>query len=144
MIKDGTGIGLSILKAMCVALTLLLVAGAFAAGAVTDSGCGVRCRCHHNPMNMDHSKGQSIPLSPDLCKGDPMIPCDLESSPASRLPEFIPGSGGVNLKSTTVAADMTIDCETDCPAFSGDTAYHPWRVKPRFAHLYLQNASFLI
>ena len=144
MIKNGTGIGLSILKSMCVALTLLLIGSAFAAGAVNDSGCGVRCRCHHNLMNMNHSTGQPIPLSPDLCKGDPMIPCDLESSPASRLPDFIPGSVGVNLKSTTVAADMSVDCETHCPVLSGDAAYQPWRAKPRSAPLYLQNASFLI
>ena len=144
MIKNGPGTGISILKSMCVALTLLLIGSAFAAGAVTDSGCGVQCRCHLNPMKMDHSKEQPMPLPPDLCKGDPMIPCDFESSPASRLPEFIPGSVGVNLKSTTVVADMTVDCETDCPVFGGDAVCQPWRVKPRSAPLYLQNASFLI
>jgi hypothetical protein len=144
MIKDGTGIGLSPLKSMCIAIALVLVASAFAVGAITDTGCGVKCRCHSNPMNMDHPKGQPTPSSPDLCNGNPMIPCDLESNPVSGLPEFIPVSVSVNLTQTAAQADSTAECVSDGPALCSAAAIHIGREKPLSAPLYLQKASLLI
>ena len=89
MNKNAAGIGLLISKAMCVALTLILGASLFAAGAFAQSGCGEKCWCHSSPMDMHHSKGELIPLSAGFCNGDPMIPCDLETGQSSELPEFI-------------------------------------------------------
>lgn len=144
MNKNGNGIGLLLSKSMCAALTMILAACLFVAGAFAEPGCGDRCRCHHGPMDSGHSKGKPIPSSADFCNGDPMIPCDLESNPASRFLKFIPDSVGVNQIPTAGPANMAADCQTDGLTLSGAAAFRPWPEKPRTAPLYLQKASFLI
>ena len=144
MNKNGAGIGLFLSKPMCIALTLVLTTCLFATGAYADSGCGDRCRCHHGPTDTGHAKGNLIPASVDLCNGDSMTPCDLESNPAPRFPEFIRGSVSVNMASTAVSPDMPADCLTEIFEFKGWAFYQSEWEKARSAPLYLQNEAFLI
>ncbi len=144
MIKNHAGIGLFISKAMCVALTLVLGSSLFAAGAFADLGCGEKCRCHRSPMDMDHSKGDLIPLSADFCNGDPMIPCDLEAGQASELPADLALTDLSNLTYTDAPADMAADFFTDNFNFRGEASYQLVREKFQSASIYLKNVSFLI
>lgn len=144
MNKKANGTGLFILKAMCIALTLILGTSLFAMGAVTEAGCGEKCRCHRRPMNMDHSMGGTVPLSADLCNGDPLIPCNVESSQTSELPQFISGSVGFNYTPTVGPADLIADSVTNKHDSRSEVSYQFSREQSRSAPIFLQNASFLI
>jgi hypothetical protein len=144
MNKNAAVIGVFMLKAICLALTLVLGVSLFAASAFAGSGCGEKCRCHSRPMDMDHSKGEQIPFSSDFCNGTPMIPCDLESSRASDVPEFILGSAGGNLSTAVGLTGIATDPSTARHDFRGYDFYQHSREKSRSAPIYLQNLSFLI
>ena len=144
MNKNAVGIGVFMLQAICLALPLALGVSLFAAGAFAGSGCGEKCRCHNRPMDRDHSKGEQIPLSSDFCNGAPMIPCGLESSRASDVPEFILGSAGGNLSTAVGLTGIATDSSTDRHDFRGYDFYQHLREKSRTAPIYLQNLSFLI
>jgi len=144
MNKNAAGIGLFMLKALCVALTLVLGASFFAAGAFAKPGCGEKCRCHSHPIDRHHSKGDLIPLSAGFCSGNPMIPCDLESSRASDVPEFLLSSAGGGLPNTAGPAGIATGSLTGRHNFRGYEIYQLLREKSRSAPKYLQNLSFLI
>jgi len=144
MNKNATGIGFFISKAICVALTLVLGVSLFAAGAIAKSGCGEKCRCQSRPMDMNHAKGDLIPLSAGSCTGNPMIPCDLESSQASDVSEFILSSAGGSPQNTVGPTGIATGSLTDKHDFRGYEVYQLLLEKSRSAPIYLQNLSFLI
>lgn len=144
MNKRADGIGIYVLKTMCVTLTLVLATGLFAAGAITEAGCGEKCMCHRQPMNMGHPTSGPVPFSADLCNGDPLIPCNLKSSQTSELPQFIPGSSGDNLPPTGGPEALIADSVTGSDDSGGMISYNISRERSRSAPIYLQNASFLI
>ena len=144
MNKNAAGIGMFRLKGICLALTLVLGVSLFAAGAFAKSGCGETCRCHSRPMDMHHAKGDLIPLSTGSCTGNPMIPCDLESSQASDVSEFILSSAGGGPPNTVGPTGIVTDSLTDRPNFRGYEVSQLLLEKSRSAPIYLQNLSFLI
>jgi hypothetical protein len=144
MNKNVAGIGWFMLKGICVALTLVLGVGPFAAGAIANSGCGKKCCNPGKPMDMHHSKGEPVPSSAGFCNGDSMIPCDLESRRASDVPEFILSSAGGGSTNTARSASIEADSLIDHHRFGNADAYHLLREKSRSAPKYLQNLSFLI
>ena len=144
MNKKASGIGLFISKAICVALTLVLGVSLMTAGAFAESGCGEKCRCHSNPMDMHHSKGELIPLSAGFCNGDPMVPCDLEAGQSSALPEFILSSVGGNPSNPVGSAGNNADFLTDRHDSRAAYDFQFVRTNSQSAPLYLQNSSILI
>jgi hypothetical protein len=144
MNKNASGIGLFISKAICITLTLVLGVSLITAGAFAESGCGEKCRCHSSPMDLQHSKGDLIPLSAGFCNGDPMIPCDLEAGQSSALPEFFLSSVGGNPSNPVGSAGNNADFLTDRHDSRGAYDYQFVRTNSQSAPLYLQNASILI
>ena len=144
MIKRAAGIGPFMSKTFCVALTLILGVGLFATGAFANSACGGQCMCHSGPMDMNHAKGEQIPLSTDFCNGDPMIPCGLESGQTSDLPEFIPASVGDNLSPTAGLVNRIAGDRIDSFQLRHKTIDQFAGGKPQFEPLYLLKESFLI
>ena len=144
MNKNASGIGSFTLKGICIVLTLVLGVTLFAAGAFAASGCGEKCRCHSRPIDRHHSKGDRMPLSAGFCSGNPMIPCDLESSRASDVPEFLLSSAGGGLPNTAGPAGIAAGSLTGKHHFRGYEIYQLLRQKSRSAPKYLQNLSFLI
>jgi hypothetical protein len=144
MKKNVAGIGWFVSKAMCVALTLILGVTLFAAGAFAESGCGEKCRCHSRPPDRHHATGVRIPLSAGFCSGNPMIPCDLESSRASDVPQFILSSAGGGLPNIAGPAGIATGSPTGKHNFRGYQIYQLLREKSRSAPKYLQNLSLLI
>ena len=144
MNKKAAGIRLLMLKGFCLALTLILAAGLFTAGAFAGSDCGEKCCCHSSPMNMNQSQEEPITLSADLCKGDPIIPCDLKSGQTSELPEFIPGSVGSNLTYSDAPMDTLADSFSEPLNLRSDAPYLFVRGELQSAPIYLQNLTFLI
>jgi hypothetical protein len=144
MNKNAVGIESIMLKGICFALTLVLGVSLFSAGASAESGCCEKCRCHSSPIGMHHPKGNRIPLSAGFCSGNPMTPCDLESSRSSDVPEFILSSAGSGMPNTAGSTGIATDPLTDKHDFSGYEAYQLLRGNSRSAPKYLQNVSFLI
>ena len=144
MNKNAAGIGLFRLKALCVALTLVLSASLFAAGALAKSGCGEKCRCHSGPADRHHANGDRIPSSAGFCSGNPMTPCDLESSRASDVPEFILSAAGGGLANAVGSTSIATGLPTGKHHFRGHEIYQLLREKSRSAPKYLQNLSLLI
>jgi len=144
MNKKTAGIRLLMLKGFCLALTLILGASLFAAGAFAGSGCGEKCCSPSSPMDMHHSKGELIPLSAGFCSGDPMIPCNLETGQSSGLPEFIPGSVGGNLTYSDGPVDILADSFSNRFNLRSEAPYLLVQGKLQSAPIYLQNVSFLI
>ena len=144
MNKNADGIGSFMLKGICIALMLVLGVSLFAAGVSAETGCGQKCRCHDRPTDRHHSKGDRIPLSAGLCSGNPMIPCDLESSRASDVPEFILSSAGGGPPNTIGPTGIVTGSLTGKHNFRGYKIYQISREKSRAAPKYLQNVSFLI
>ena len=132
------------LKAICLALPLVLGVSVFATGAFAESGCGEKCRCHSHPMDMHHAKEALMPLSSDFCNGDPLIPCNLESRRASEPPELIMGSADGNLSTAVGPPGIAIDSSPVGHDFRGYDFDQFFRKKSRTAPIYLQNLSFLI
>ena len=144
MNKKAAGIRLLMLKGFCLALTLILGAGLFAAGAFAESSCGEKCCSPGSPMDMHHSKGKLIPLSAGFCSGDHMIPCNLETGQSSGLPEFIPGSVGGNLTYSDGPVDIRTDSFSNRFNLRSEAPYLLVQGKLQSAPIYLQNVSFLI
>jgi len=147
MNKNAAGIGSFRLKGICIVLTLVLGLSLFAAGVSADSGCGQKCRCHSRPTDRHHSKGDRIPLGSlgsGFCSGNPMIPCDLESSRASDVPQFILSSAGGGLPNIAGPAGIATGSPTGKHNFRGYQIYQLLREKSRSAPKYLQNLSLLI
>ena len=144
MNKNAAGIGSFTLKGICIVLTLVLGVSLFAAGASADSGCGQKCRCHSRPTDRHHSKGDRIPLSAGFCAGNPMIPCDLESSRASDVPAFILSAAGGGLPNTVGSTSIATGSPTGKHHLRGYEIYQLLREKSASAPKYLQNLSLLI
>jgi len=144
MNKNTAGIGSFMLKGICVALTLVLAASLFAAGASADSRCGKKCCIQSSPMDMHHSKGKLKPSTAGFCNGDPMVPCDLKTAQSSELPEFILSSAGGGQPHTVGPAGPHTDSLTDRHDFRGKDSYQLVRENFPSAPIYLQNASILI
>jgi hypothetical protein len=144
MNKNTAGIGSFMLKGICVALTLVLAASLFAAGAFADSRCGKKCCIQSSPMDMHHSKGKLKPSSAGFCNGDPMVPCDLKTGQSSELPEFILSSAGGGQPNTVGPAGPHTDSLTDRHDFRGNDHYQFVPENFRSAPIYLQNSSILI
>ena len=144
MNKKTAGIRLLMLKGFCLALTLILGASLFAAGAFAESGCGEKCCSPSSPMDMHHSKGKLIPLSAGFCNGDPMVPCDLETGQSSELPEFILSAAGGGQPNTVGPAGIATGSPAGKHNFGGYEIYQLLREKSRSAPKYLQNLSLLI
>jgi hypothetical protein len=144
MNKNAAGIGFFVSKAICVALTLVLGVSLFAAGAIADSRCGKKCCTQSSPMDMHHSKGKLKPSSAGFCNGDPMVPCDLETSRSSELPEFILSSAGGGQPNNVGSTGIATDFLTDKHDFRGSGYYQFVPENCRSAPIYLQNSSFLI
>jgi hypothetical protein len=85
-----------------------------------------------------------MPLSAGFCSGNPMIPCDLESSRASDVPEFLLSSAGGGRPNTAGPAGIAAGSLTGKHNFRGHEIYQLLREKSRSAPKYLQNLSFLI
>jgi hypothetical protein len=144
MNQKPNGIGSTMLKGICVALTLFLAASLFAAGAAADSKCGKKCCTLSSRINMHHSQGKLKPSSAVACNGDAMVPCDLKTGQISALPEFIVGSAGASPLSSIGPANLETDFLTDNHSSENYVAYQLSCRKGRSAPLYLQNLSFLI
>jgi hypothetical protein len=144
MNKNADGIGSFMLQGICIALTLVLCVSLFAAGASAETGCGPKCRCHDRPTDRHHSKGDRNPFAAGLCSGNPMIPCDLESSRASDGPDFILSSAGGGLPNTAEPAGVATGSLADKHNYRDYEIYQISRENSRSAPKYLQNVSFLI
>jgi hypothetical protein len=144
MNKNAAGIGLSMLKGICVALTLVLGVSLFAAGAIADSGCGKKCCIQSSPVDMHHSKGKLKPSSAGFCKGDPIVPCDLKTGQSSELPEFILSLAGGGQPNTVGSTGIATGSLTGKHDFRGNHHYQFVPENSRLAHIYLQNLSILI
>jgi hypothetical protein len=144
MIKNGTEIGLFISKTICLALALILGTSLFAAGAFAELGCGEKCCCHRDTMDMHHSKGKQITLSAGLCNGNPMIPCDLETGQSTQLPDFVLFSTGTNQPNTVAPTGTNTDFFIDRYDSKSICLYQSVRVNSPSAPIYLQNSSFII
>ena len=145
MNKKAAGIRMLMLKGFCLAMTLILGVSLFIAGALAESVCDKKCCCHSSPMDMHDSKGEElIPLSAGFCSGDPMIPCDLETGQSSGLPEFIPGSVGVNLTYSDGPMDIPAVSFSHRPNLKNKVSYLLVQGELQSAPIYLQNESFLI
>ena len=144
MNKSAAGNGSMIFKGICFALVMALGVSLFAAGVSAESGCGQNCKCHSNPIDLHHLKGKRIPSSAGTCSGNPMTPCDLESSAASGVPEFVLVSAGSGLPNTFGSTSITSGHTSDKHNPSGYELYQVLREKSRSAPTYLQNSSLLI
>lgn len=144
MNKNTAGIGSFMLKGICVALTLVLAASLFAAGASADSRCGKKCCIQSSPMDMHHSKGKLKPSSAGFCNGDPMVPCDLKTGQSSELSEFILSSAGGGQPNTVGSTGIATGSLTDRHDFRGNDHYQFVPENSRSAPIYLQNSSILI
>ncbi len=85
-----------------------------------------------------------MPLSKGFCAGNPMISCDLESSHASDVPEFLLGSAGGNRSTVVGPADLAAGSPADRHNIGEHHFYQFLWEQPRSASIYLQNLSFLI
>ena len=132
------------LKGICVALTLVLAASLFAAGAAADSRCGKKCCTQSSPMNMHYPQGKLKPSSSGGCNGDAMVPCDLRTGQFSELPEFILGSTGASPLSSIGPANLETEFLTDNHSSGNYDVHQQSRRKGRSTPIYLQNLSFLI
>ena len=144
MNKGAIGIGEFMLKAICLTLPLVFGVIFFAPGASAESGCGEKCRCHSRPTDIHPSKGDLMPLSKGFCAGNPMISCDLDSSRASDVPEFILSSAGGKRTTVVGPADLATGSPADRHNFGGYHFYQFLWEQSRSASIYLQNLSFLI
>ena len=144
MNKHVAGNGSIISKITCLALTLVLSASLFAAGAVAELRCGKKCCAQSSPMGMHHSTGKLKPSSAGVCSGHPMVPCDLETGQSTGLPEFILTSAGGGQSNTFGSAGIATGFLTDKHDFKGNDYYQFVPQNSRSAPLYLQNASILI
>ena len=144
MNKNTAGIGSFMLKGICVALTLVLAASLFAAGASADSRCGKKCCIQSSPMDMHHSKGKLKPTSAGFCNGDTMVPCDLKTGRSAELPEFILSSAGGGQAYTVGSTGIATDTLADNHGFRGNDYYQFVPENSRSAPIYLQNSSILI
>jgi hypothetical protein len=144
MNKNSAGIGLLMLKGICVAVTLVLAASLFAVGASADSRCGKKCCNQSSPMDIHHSKGKLKPSAAGSCNGDPMVPCDVKTGQSSELPEFILSSAGGGQPDTVGSTGIVTGSHTDKHEFRGNHHYQFVPENSRSAPIYLQNLSFLI
>ncbi|MGD9290204.1 MAG: hypothetical protein PVG74_21470 [Desulfobacterales bacterium] len=144
MNQKPNGIGSITSKGICVALTLVLAASLFAAGAAAEAGCGKKCCKQSSQMNMHHFQGKLTPSSAGACNGTATAPCDLKTGPFSESPEFLLGSTGPSLLSSVGPANLETDFLSDHHGCANDEVYQQTRRKGRSAPLYLQNLSFLI
>ena len=131
-------------KVIYLALVLVLVANLFAAGALAELGCGEKCCCYRDTMDMHHSKDKQISLSADSCGGGPMIPCDLETGQSSELPDFILSSVSGIQPNTIAPAIAITDSPIDRHHLNTVGLYQFTPKKSQTASIYLQNASLLI
>ena len=131
-------------KLICLALTLVLSASLFAAGAIAELRCGKKCCAQSRPMGVHHSNGKLNPSSAGVCNGHPMVPCDLETGQSTGLPEFILSSAGGGQSNTVGAAGIAAGFLTDKHEFRGNDYYQFVPQNSRSAPIYLQNSSILI
>ena len=141
---NATGIGLLISKATCVVMTLFLGVSLFAAGAFAELGCGENCCCHRSTMDMYHSKEMRVDLSAGFCNVNPMIPCDLETSQTSELPDFIIFSVDANQPNTVAPKGINTDFIIDRHNSRAGYLCQSVPESSPSAPIYLQNSSFII
>jgi hypothetical protein len=144
MNKNAIGNGLFMSKVICLVLVLVLGTSLFAAGALTESGCGDKCCCCRNTMDMHHSKGKQITFSAGLCDGDPMIPCHLETGQSSELPDFILSSVRGIQPNTIASASAYTGSFSDRHHSKAIGHYQFLPKNSQIAPIYLQNLFLLI
>ncbi len=132
------------LKGICVALTVILAASLFAAGAAADSSCGKICCTQSSQMNMHHSQGKLKPSSAGACNEAATVPCDLKTGQFSELPKFILGSAGSSPLSFIGPVNLDTHFLTDNHSYGNYNVYQQSRLKGPSTPIYLQNLSFLV
>jgi len=131
-------------KSICALLILTFGASLFAAGALADPGCGVKCCCLSTPSGSDHMAGEQMPASAGCCHGGSAVPCDLESESAFEIPAATLVAAG-NWRSPAAGA---VGLANASPVDPNRQKIHYFRqsilVPSQSPLLYLQKRAFLI
>jgi hypothetical protein len=133
-----------LLKAVCLAMVIVLGAGMFGAGAMASADCGMTCCCHSDARHMQSSAEMQMRSPMGCCTGTPLKSCDLQSSTPFELPEITMASSNWDLPNaggSTVVLSGSNDYRQSIGSKTLSQVLDPNFDSPP---LYLQKLNFLI
>ena len=144
MNKTSTGTGTIMLKAVYMAMILILGGSLFAAGVMGSGGCGMKCCCQIGPTHMQPPAEKQMRSTSGCCSEAPFRPCDLQSAKPFELPEITLASCCIDLPNADGPTGILIDSYDKRQNLSGN--FFSQVLDPKFNSppLYLQNLTFLI